>query len=153
MRTALKIIFLFPALTILISSTGFSQEVSGKETQALGEYSLYTSMVVKSLNIEFKDCQWCEASLKNLARDLIACVRVSRLPRGCSDNLWMTLMLSKRFEEVIPEIERLRRRDKGHLSSDPLMGSQGCQGSQRVSSFQKRDPEGHECISGGCTAP
>lgn len=107
MHTFLKILSLFFTLMILISSSGFSQEVSGKEIQALGDYSLYTGMAVKSLNIEFKDCQWCEASMNNLARDLIALREgvpfTEELFRQSLDDL----MLSKRFEEVIPEIERI----------------------------------------------
>src|SRR5208337_4533239 len=106
MRATVKIIFLYPVLMILISSTGFSQEVSGAGIQTTNEYSLYNKMVVRRLNIEFKDCQWCEASMNNLARDLIALREGVPFTEESYRQSIDTLMLSKRFEEVIPEIER-----------------------------------------------
>jgi outer membrane protein insertion porin family len=120
MRSAVKIIFLFPVLMILIYSTGFSQEVSGTGIQTTNEYSLYNKMVVRRLNIEFNDCQWCKASLKNLASDLIGLHEGEPFTEELFRQSLDDLMLSKRFEEVIPEIERIEDGIKVTFHLTPL---------------------------------
>ena len=101
-----KLLTLFLFLMGLLATPCHGQEGSSPVKQRPGEYAVYDGMTVKIINIELKECPWCTTTIENLARDLINL----RIGEPFSENQCQqsidALMLSKRFEAVIPGIER-----------------------------------------------
>ncbi len=101
-----KYLMLSLFLLALLATPCQAQEGSSPGMQMPIEYAAFNGMIVKNIHVEFKECPWCTSTIETLARDLIAL----RVGEPFSEKQYQqsidALMLSKRFEAVIPEIER-----------------------------------------------
>jgi outer membrane protein insertion porin family len=106
MRPESSYITLVLFLMIILASPCQGQESPSPGMQIPLKYAAYDGMTVKIINVELKECPWCSGSIGNLARDLINLhVGEPFSEKQCQQSI-EALMLSKRFETVIPEIEQ-----------------------------------------------
>ena len=70
------------------------------------EYAAFDGMIVKNIHVELKECPWCTNTIENLARDLINLREGEPFSEKQFQQSLDALILSKRFEAVIPEIEQ-----------------------------------------------
>jgi outer membrane protein insertion porin family len=106
MRPEANYLTLFLLIMVLLAMPCQGQESSSPGMQIPGEYAAFDGMTVKIIHVEFKECPWCTNTIENLARDLIS-LRVGEpfFEKQYRQSI-EALMLSKRFEAVIPGIER-----------------------------------------------
>ena len=106
MNPEAKYLMLSLFLLALLATPCQGQEGSSPGMQMPIEYAAFNGMIVKNIHVEFKECPWCTSTIENLARDLINL----RVGEPFSERQYQqsidALMLSKRFEAVIPGIER-----------------------------------------------
>lgn len=84
-----------------------AQDVSPEQTQKPFAYAAYTGMLVKDVTIEIRECTWCGATLENLAWDLLSLKAGEPFTEERYNLTVDALRLSRRFEQIVPTVERL----------------------------------------------
>jgi outer membrane protein insertion porin family len=106
MRPEANYLTVFLFLMALLATPCQGQESSSQGIQIPGKYAAFDGMIVKIIHVELKECPWCTNTIENLARDLINL----RVGEPFSEKQYQqsidALKLSKRFETVMPGIER-----------------------------------------------
>ncbi|HVN72444.1 MAG TPA: outer membrane protein assembly factor BamA [Desulfomonilia bacterium] len=106
MRSILLLITLVSVLLILTPAPGLCEANQNEKVEPFA-YAAYEGMNVKAIRIEFKECPWCSRESENLARDLIYLSVEEAFTEKLYRQSANALILSRRFEEVIPEFERV----------------------------------------------
>ena len=106
MRPEANYLTAFLFFMALLATPCQGQEGSSPGMQMPIEYAAFDGMIVKNIHVEFKECPWCTNTIENLARDLINLREGEPFSEKQFQQSIDALMLSKRFEAVIPEIEQ-----------------------------------------------
>lgn len=106
MRPETNILTAFLFFMVLLTMPCQGQESSTPGMQMPIEYAAFDGMFVKNIHIEIKECPWCTKTIENLARDLINLREGEPFFEKKFQQSLDALILSKRFEAVIPEIEQ-----------------------------------------------
>jgi len=106
MHTVTRTLTLIAALMLLVPAAGLAQAEAGQAAPEAFAYASSVGSPVQEIRIEIKECPWCRDDVKQLARDLIMLQEGAAFTEELYRQSLDALELSKRFEEIVPSIER-----------------------------------------------
>lgn len=105
-RPAGRLVLFMLWMLIALPFRLYAQDPLAVNGQQPFDYAAYLGVTIGTVTIEIRDCPWCGESMRSLARDLISLNEGEAFTEDRYRMSIEALQLSRRFERIIPSVER-----------------------------------------------